>query len=251
MIDRLQERPLPARGSFLLGIAAALLLGGMLGCSGGGSVYSTDVGYLAERFLPSERRVEVHPDSMRHLAIVEEDDQIKFELDEDYQNLHTLWSSTFQVATAGRNVHQPLTYATLWSQELSLAALQADRGVTSLTRGKALQMIEDRKQEYAQTLQIDVYWFSGPDGTPISGPGAQVRLSDDQGNTYRPVRDDHGPLREAFITGGNTALYRRNMFFFKRKVDGRDILDGINELRLSVSPAAAPRVQFEWSWEDN
>ena len=213
-------------------------------------MYSQDVGDLAEQYLPTTRQADAHPDSVRNLSIITEDETVKFELDEDYQDLHTLWSCTFQVTTASGSVRQPLTYATLWSKELSLAALQADRGITSLTRDQAMKMIDEREQEYHELLQIDVYWFSGPDGTPISGPGAQVRLRDGQGNTYRPVRDDHGPLREAFITGGNSALYRRNMFFFKRNVDGSDLLDDTETLRLTVSPTAAPRVRFEWAWDE-
>jgi hypothetical protein len=246
---RPSRSPLASRLLIALAVGATVLLG-VVGCGGSGGLYSRDVGYLAEQYLPTTRRADAHPDSVRHLSIVTEDEQIKFELDEDYQDLHTRWSCTFQVTTASGSVHQPLTYATLWSKELSLAALQADRGITSLTRDQALKMIEEREEEYQNLLQIDVYWFSGPDGTAISGPGAQVRLRDGQGNTYRPVRDDHGPLREAFITGGNSALYRRNMFYFKRTVDGRDIIDDIETLRLTVAPTAAPRVRFEWTWDE-
>lgn len=251
MVGRSPNTTIVSRLFVLLGGVAIGCLGLVAGCSGGGSLYSIDVGHLADRYLPSERHADAHPDSVQSVSIVEKEDQIEFELKKDYQELHTLWSSTFQVSTAGSGVQRPLTYATLWSKELSLVALQADRGITSLTKEKALEMIEEERKNYQEILQIDVYWFSGPDGTPISGPGAQVRLRDDQGNTYRPTRDDHGPLREAFLTGGNTALYRRNLFFFKRNVDGRDILEGVNELRLVVSPTAAPRIQFAWSWESD
>lgn len=145
---------------------------------------------------------------------------------------------------------RPLTYATLWSKELSLAALEAEEGTSSLSKKKALARIEEQRQQYRKTLQIDVYWFSGPDGTAITGPGARVRFEDGQSNSYQPVREENGPLRDASVFGGHSALYRRNIFDFKRQVDGRDILEGVNELRLTVSPTGGPIVEFRWSWKD-
>lgn len=228
----------------------AVLLVAAVGCSGGDNLYSWDVGALAERSLPAERRTETHPDSLQRLSIVEEENQIRFELEESYQQMHVAWSSSFQFATARRDPPRPLTYATLWSKELSLAALQAEQGLSSFSKEQALSMIEKQQKEYRKTLQIDVYWFSGPDATAITGPGARVRLRDDQGHTYHPVRDDNGPLRHASIFAGQSVLYRRNIFYFQRQVDGRDILKNVDKLRLTVTPTGAPTVGFAWSWED-
>jgi len=200
--------------------------------------------------MPPSREVDAHPDSVRHLRIQEKKQRLQFQLDRDYESLQEYWSSTFRITTAARSVSQPLSFATLWSLELSLASLQAEMGVSTLTKDKAKEIIQERRASYQQELQIDVYWFSGFAGTSIAGPGAQVRLRDGEGNTYRPTRSDSSPLRDAFLAGGETALYRRNFFYFKRVVDGKDILKDINELQLIVTPTGAPEVRFEWTWED-
>lgn len=226
-----------------------IFVGLIVGCGGSDNLYSRDVSDLAERSLPSVRQTH-HPDSLRRLSIVEESDRIRFELRESYQRMHEKWSSSFRFSTARRDPLRPLTYATLWSKELSLAALEAEEGISSLTKDEARSMIEKQEEAYQETLQIDVYWFSGPDGTPITGPSAQVRLRDGEGNSYRPVRDEHSPLRDAFILGRSTVLYRRNIFYFRREVEGRDILEGGDGLRLTVTPNAGDRVEFRWSWAD-
>lgn len=221
----------------------------MAGCSGGGNLYSTDVGYLADRHLPRVRNTEVHPDSVRRLSIVENEERIRFKLEENYQQMHLAWSSSFQFASARREIRRPLTYATLWSKELSLAALEADQKISSLPKDKALDLLEKRRKEYQDVLQVDVYWFSGPDGSPITGPGARVQLRDGEGNSYDPVEEESGPLRQANLVGGNAALYRRNIFYFERDVDGRDLLEDVDELRLSVNPTGSVgSVQFQWRW---
>jgi len=231
-----------------LSVGLALLLVVASGCTGSRPSYSVDVGSLADSHLPRTRNTEVHPDSVRRLAITEEETGVRFELQESYEHVHRLWSSTFQFRSADREARRPLTYATLWSKELSLAALQADEAVMSLPKEEALRRIDEREREYEETIQIDVYWFSGPDGSSITGPGAQVELRDREGNRYRPAEEDDSPLREAFLLGGSTALYRRNIFYFDRMVDGRDLLAETDELTLRVAPTGGPPVEFGWSW---
>lgn len=226
----------------------SLLWVAMSGCGGGDNLYLTDVSSIAERSLPSIQNTRAHPDSLRRLSVVEEENRIRLELDESYQRMHQKWSSSFRFPSARREISRPLTYATLWSKELSLASLEPDEGLSSLSIDQARSRLQTAREEYRETLQIDVYWFSGPDGTPITGPSAHVRLRDGQGNSYRPVRSNHGPLRNASILGRSSVLYRRNIFYFDRVVDGQDILDGVEELRLRVSPTTAPDVEFGWRW---
>jgi len=236
--------------SLLLCVVGSLLLGATVGCGGGNRLASPNVSTVAERVIPNMRRTEAHPDSLRRLSIVEADDRIRFELADSYQRMHEAWSSKFQFATARRTPRRPLTYATLWSKELSLTALEAEERVSTLPKEKARARIEKARTEYREALQIDVYWFTGPDGSSITGPGARVRLHDGQGNSYEPSRERDGPLRSAFILGRNSLLYRRNIFHFQRQVDGRDILRDVERLRLTVSPTGGSMVEFQWSWEN-
>jgi hypothetical protein len=57
------------------------------------------------------------------------------------------------------------------------------------------------------------------------------------------------PPREAVIAGDRT-YYRRNIFYFNRQVDGRDILDGVRQLRLYINGSPAGRYYFTWSFDE-
>lgn len=229
------------------------LLGGLLllgGCSGG-STYSLDPGTLAQRFLPTTRQVDYHPDSLRALSIQETERRYQLVLDESYESLHRRWSGTYQDLGPGRS-RSGRSYATFWSLELSLASLQPEMGLASLSKEQARKAIEERRQEYQDLIQFDVYWFEAEGNSILAGPGARVQLRINGEDTYRPSREKHGPLREAFLPGETrTALYRRNTFYFSRVVDGTDILDEANRLELIVNQTGgASRVRFNWTWAD-
>jgi hypothetical protein len=244
----MSSRPTPFPGplAFLTVMVSALVLGGC----GGGSTYSYSQRDLAQRFLPTERTVEHHPDSLRALSIREKERRLQFELEEDYGALHRKWSCTYQDLGAGR-AQRGRSYATFWSLELSLASLQAEMGITSLRKERARQSLLERRQEYKNALQIDVYWFESEGNSLLAGPGSRVRLRVDGEKTYKPDREDHGPLRETFLPGQTrSALYRRNTFYFSRVVDSTDILREAREVQLLINRSgASPRVRFAWSWK--
>lgn len=205
---------------------------------------------MADLNFPRVRDTGTHPDSLRRLTVVEEEEQIRLVLDGSLEQIHRSWSSTFSFQSPDREIQDPLTYATLWSKELTLAALQAQQEIASLSKEEARKLLQQQESEYQKTLQIDVYWFSGPDGSPITGPGARVRLRDGAGNSYAPTDEEGGPLRSTTVAGGNTVLYRRNIFHFPRTVDGQDILEETRELNLRITPTGGPTIQFGWSWEN-
>jgi len=230
-----------------LGSVLCLLV--LIGC-GGGSTYSFDQGDLAQRFLPSERTVDHHPDSLGALSITESDGRIQFELANDYEALHQKWSCSYQSLGTGRS-RDGRSYATFWSLELSLAALQPEIGIGTLSPEQAQKSIEKRREEYARSIQINVYWFENEGNSLLAGPGSRVELRVG-GEKYRPRKQSHGPLREAFLpTEAGAALYRRNTFHFPRIVDSTNILKNTQGMELHINRSGPnPRVRFAWSWKD-
>lgn len=223
----------------------ALILGGCVG----GQTYSLDRGRLAEDHLPTEREVGAHPDSLRTLAITKEDGKYKFEFkDGDYQSLHRKWSSTFQVSGTGRRPQRPLSYATFWGLDLSLASLPPELGINTLSEDRATKLLKSRKKEYFSTIQIDVYWFEEEGESDLTGPSARIELRIGD-NRYQPAKEENTPLREAFLDGGRTAYYRRNTFYFSR-IDSTDILDQAHRIELYVDPlGGSSEAQFAWEWD--
>lgn len=221
----------------------------LVGC-GGGDAYSVDEGRLAQRFLPTTRTVSHHPDSLWALTVTEGDQKMKYQLERDYESIIEKWSTSFQSMGAGRT-RRSRTYATLWSLELSLASLQPEMGILSLQKDRARQLIEERRKEYFDSIQIEVYWFlQGRGNGIITGPGARAELRV-RDSTYRPIREDHGPIREAFVEAGNTALYRRNTLHFPRTVNETDVLEGASRIRLEVRQVGMPSEErFTWEWDD-
>jgi hypothetical protein len=233
----------------LLGLAAFVFVLG--GCGGGGSTYSYDSGDLAQRFLPTERKIDHHPDSLGALSITQkENGRYQFELERDYESLHRKWSCTYQSMGAGRS-RTGRSYATFWSRELSVTALQPEVGLTSLSEKQAEKTLRERRHEYRTTIQIDVFWFEREGNSLLAGPGGRVELHIN-GNRYQPSKESNGPLREAFIAERTqVALYRRNTFHFPRIVDSTDVLKDAQRMELHIDRAGSSiRVQFAWSWEN-
>ncbi|MFB6097649.1 MAG: hypothetical protein ABEK84_00750 [Salinibacter sp.] len=226
-----------------------MVLAALVGGCGGGGTYTINRGQVAQRFLPSERTVH-HPDSLKALTITEEDGKIQYVLERDYQALVEKWSASFQNVGAGPSI-ESRTYATLWSLELALVSLQPEMGILSLRKERARKLIEKRRERYFDRIRIDVYWFVGPGMNGIiTGPGARTELVVGD-RTLRPVRSDHGPLREAYVAAGGTALYRRNTLYFPRTVEGTDVLKNASGVRLTVRrTGAASKEEFSWQWQE-
>ncbi len=221
----------------------------LLGSCGAGSSYRLNTADIADRYLPTTRDVSYHPDSLRAVSIQEKEEQFQVELESSYEALHRQWSSTYQSIGAGRS-QRPLSYATFWSRELSLAALEAEVGFSTLSKDQAQKFLREREQEYRNALEFDVYWFESDGNSLLAGPGARVVLEIDD-EEYRPTRESHGPLRDAFLSGSNNrrALYRRNTFYFARVPDSTDVLANADRMRLTINRAGGgARARFAWEW---
>lgn len=222
------------------------LLAILSGCAGGGT-YSLNPGDIAERYLPTTRSVDHHPDSLRSFSITENENTLQANVESSYEALHRKWSCTFQSLDT-RASRRTYSYATLRSKEIALASLEAEIGFSSLTKERARQLLKERTKEYQNAIQIDLYWFQSDGSTLVAGPGSRVELVID-GEPYRPVEESNGPLREAFLLQGDgRSLYRRNIFYFARTVDGTDILEDATRVVLTINRTGR-RVRFSWTWE--
>lgn len=213
----------------------------MGGC-GASDPYHVVPGHVSDRFLPAERTVRHHPDSLQALEIREGKRRYQFELEEDYESLIRKWSSTYRKSSGGRASMRTQTYATLQSLELALASLEAEMAVSSLRKEKAREFIERRRFKYRQAISIEVHWAESR--SPLTGPGTQVRLRIGE-NEYEPIAEDHSPLRQTSRHDG-AYLYRTNTFVFPRTVDGRDLLKDASAIELWFGWS-----HFTWSWGDD
>lgn len=260
-MNRWEEVALRASSLVAVGLVVFIAAGAGLvaaGC-GGGSAYTIDEARIARSYLSSEADVPGHPDSLAGVTIREEEHTINLDLDGSYERLMRDWSSTWISQSSGRAFDARLPYksfATLWSRDLSIAALAAEEGIEGLSKDLATERIEQREQEHRQSIQIDLYRFVGspPTGGGISStlvgrPGSRVVLRDDQGHEYRPEHIENTPPREATVVGERT-IYRRNTFVFQRDVDGRDLLEDVEMLRLYINQSIGGRYYFTWTWED-
>lgn len=233
-------------GSSLL----ALLL--IAGCAGGDR-YAAEATEIARVPLPDTREVPHAPDSLVHLTIVEKENHLEFKLERSYEQMLRAWSAGPRGSFA-RNFHN---FATLWSLELSLASLVPGRGIEKLSKDLTQKIIRRRKEDFQETIQIDVYRFDEPPYGSIANlwldnPGTTVYLEDAQGRRYEPVRIETSNRPAEVFFAGHTALYGRSRIFFDRIVNGRDLLKDTRGLRLMVQApyptTIADRRRFAWEF---
>lgn len=219
-------------------------------------MYSANETRIAQRFLPHVRDIPHHPDSMKAVKVVEKEHTVEFQMETSFGTMLRHWSATWESqSTSSSSRGLPYrSFATLWSLDLSVASLQAEEGVQGLTKDVALRRIRERKAGYDSTLQVDVYRYhnsprlSGDvSEMQLTGAGQRVVLRDDERNEYRPIQSESTPIREGFVQGGGV-LYRRNTFLFDRVVEGKDILNNVEELRLWVR-GFGDDYYFSWSFD--
>lgn len=225
-------------------LGSMLLVLLLTGCASG-SRYATDPVDIARMPLPDTRMLPHPPDSLPHVTFAEKDSHVKVEMERPYAQMLRTWSAGQRGGFRGA-FH---SYATLWSLELSLASLGPGRGIEKLSKDLARKLIQRRKENYGETIQIDVYRFDEPPyasiaGLWLDGPGTTIYLEDAQGHRYEPARIEtsNRPV-EAFFAG-ETALYGRTMIYFDRIVDNRNLLKSTKRLTLVIDQWPA----YTWSF---
>ena len=229
--------------------SAALVGSGCASMGGAQGDYDIDQGELATRALPGTREVPHPPDSLAHLQITEKEGKLDFQVAKAYIELLSEWTAGQQ----GQARSDFRTHATLWSKELSLISLIPERGVQTLSKDLARELVRERTAEYDSLVQIDVYIFAPSrrrldlGDLQLDTAGQRVYLRDENDDTYRPVRIETSAPLEAYYAG-RRSLYGRNAVFFDRYTeDGRDLLDA-QELRLYVRPYG---YHFTWFFPES
>lgn len=244
----------------LIGLFLALLLL----ISGCGGFYVTDGEGATRGIHTTARVINHHPDSLGALAIREVENEIRLDLDRDFSSLMDKWSTPLQsgnpvqarsqgtpplqnegASHRGRQTRN--TYATFWSLELSLASLEQEPGISSLSKQEAQELIEEGRERYVDTIRVDVYLFG--DHAINTGPRSRVILQIAD-STYQPTEEDLGQLRTTMTDRGSRVRYRRNTYSFPRVVDNSDLLEDADRMSLEVSgPGISERLSFVWRWE--
>lgn len=233
--------------------AVALVTVGLAGCAGSGGSYSNfDIVNIAEWSLPNDREADHHPDSLSQIQVVEKENTVKIESEAGYEQLTRKWSASPRQAIGRTQRLRVNNFATFWSLDLSILSLEYEMGLSGLTKDRAYQIIEGRKEEYNSFVQIDVYWFGTPQSTRIAGPATRAVLVDDDDNEYTATRQDYGPAHDTFTNSGQRLVYRRNTFYFNRERDEGDILANTSEIRLEINEVSSTSpYRFTWSWPES
>lgn len=201
----------------------------------------------------------LHPDSVAHLQVVAKDGKLKLKSDRSLQGLRLLWSSSFWDKYGGGYFETVdyRTYATLQSLELSLAELKT-RGVEGLSEELARKMVGEQKETYRNYVVFDVHVFlderyrEAYGQSSLGEAGTSVVLVDGEGRQYTPDKIEIGTPRRYFSNaiGAPGAFHRLNTVYFKREVDGRDILADASSLELRVRTSVpSASLSFNWSFK--
>lgn len=232
----------------ILSITLCLIIAGplMSGCRtvGRGDPHNLELSDFYNMYLPLVRQVP-HPDSL-------------VERDRESMNQVRLRWSVNSHQRHGRREYAPGSYssfATLWSRELALTTL--DRGITAdLSPDLKERMEADQEERYRSGVIFDVHLFVpavapyDPSHTSLHGGGASVDLEINDGAIYRASTIEVDYV-DRYEMGRQTlpVYHRLNRVYFDRYVDGVDILEDAEQLRLIVRVARGISTELWFTWE--
>lgn len=228
--------------------ALAVFLGGC-----GGTSHSTFDPYDGTRTLPTTQSIP-HPDSLRDVTLVSEPDSVQITLHRSYSALMQKWSAQVR---SDRDAFRPApfsTFTTLRSRELTLASLERNERISSLSVKRARKRLQEAREGYNETLVFQTQLFV--DANRISGPYSLLRqrvvatLRVDGEHTYKSTRTEKSDMQ--FSNRGQGGAYQFTITsYFDRKPDGRDLLSESERLTLSIRPfTGLTDLSFEWRREE-
>lgn len=241
MIQRLR----PMRKTTALPIVSIFALIMLLPACGllGGDRAQMDMTDFYNLYLPLVRDV-AHPDSV----VASDDDRLS--------DVRLRWSVNHnrRYGSADYSPGNYTSFATLWSRDLAERTLQ--REITGdLSPDLQERLHAEQNDRIEESVVFDVHLFvpatRGYDlsDTNIRGAGATVILETTDGTSYRPSHIESG-IVERYQMGPSDvpAFYRLNRVYFPRTVDGIDVLDGADQLRLIVRMTRGPSTELWFTW---
>lgn len=229
--------------------AAAILTAVILFLSGcGGSAETSFTPYDGTRTLPTTRTIP-HPDSLRSVTLATRPDSVNITLKDSYADIMRAWSA--QVQSDGPFRPSPFnTFATLQSKDLTLALLERNERISTLSAERARKRVEEVLERYDETIvfRIQLFIRANRISTPYSPFRQRVvaTLHVDGERTYESIRTEKSGVE--FENRGGGGVYRFPITaYFNRHEDGRDLLTDSEELTLSIRPfPGLTELTFDW-----
>ncbi|MFO8233073.1 MAG: hypothetical protein R6U20_10435 [Longimonas sp.] len=242
-------------------LGAVIVLGGLSGLGGCAALQSgirneTDV---AAHFLPTTRVMDSFDRLSQARIDTTDEGQLKLESDAPFG---TLWvnASARHRQTRGRDLFEPSTFssfATLWSRDLRLSALNQRIPLDAYAREQAHKTIQREVDTlHRESIRIDVYLYVDErvddafQYTSIHQMGARTFLQfDDSDSTHTPSRIDTDIVQYT-TRNGEGVFYRRNTLTFARQTDTvENILADVEEITLHVRSISSPRAHLRFAWD--
>lgn len=244
--------PLPARG---LWIALVITMSaGCAGLLGSSSLAPIDI---ATRFLPVPATVPP-VDTLRHVRLQPEAERIRVQADAPLGRLKQMWSSGYRARRGNDGLLEAgrmRSFATLWSRELRLLALNRQTSIGAHAREDAKQLIARHVDTpHAASILIDMHMYmdrarnDSYGATNLRSARWDIFLRTDTGVTIAPDSIDATWARPITWSNDERAHYRHNTLHFPRSTgDTTDVLRGVETLELHIRDATlATDLLFGW-----
>jgi hypothetical protein len=227
-----------------------LLVAGLVLVSGCGLLRGSDgirpnATEFYNRYLPTTRDIP-HPDHSNEDAA-----------EMTMRQLRTQWSSSHTQRFGRRNFAPSgfSSFATLWGRDLATRSAEVGLGISDLSPDLQERARTEQRERYERTLAFEVHLFVpatqnySVTDTDLRTAGVSIVLQDDRRNEYRPVRVETGlPEEHAMMTSQSPVYYRTNQIYFDRFQDDRDILEGVESLRLIVRTSGITPDEIWFAW---
>lgn len=216
---------------------------------------------IATRFLPVPATVPP-VDSLRHVQLQPEAERIRFQADPPLGRLKQMWSSGYRARRGNDGLLEAgrmRSFATLWSRELRLLALDRQTSIGAYARDEAERVMASRVDApHAASILIDVHTYvnrqrrSSYGITNLRNARWDIFLRTDTGVTIAPDSIDATWARPMTWSNDERAHYRHNTLHFPRSTtDTTDVLRGVETLELHIRDATlATDLLFGWRFAE-
>ncbi|PEN05989.1 hypothetical protein CRI93_10930 [Longimonas halophila] len=246
---------------FARGLWVALVLTMSAGCAGLlGSSERAPID-IATRFLPVPATVPP-VDSLHHVQLQPEAERIRIQSDTPLGHLKQVWSSGYRARRGNDGLLEAgrmRSFATLWSRELRLLALNGQMSIGAYPREDAEQLIARRVDApHATSILIDVHVYmdrarqNNYGATNLRSARWDIFLRTDSGVEIAPDSIDATWARPMTWSNDERAQYRHNTLYFPRtKNDTADVLHSVETLELHIRDATlATDLLFGWRFKE-